>query len=154
MVKTIEVEDGTYESLIMVLDEMSAKYGKRLTFDEVIRILIDIWLKSGKKVELRIPTDNVATKDEGGVGGEGGVGPFIAGLYSSILRNAEAAEEILREEGDRLTPEQKAYYMHMIREGEKARKFLEKYGIPYKPLKQVLKEWREEKERRESMKKN
>ncbi|MEM4619935.1 MAG: hypothetical protein QW607_06945 [Desulfurococcaceae archaeon] len=148
MVKTIEVEDGTYESLIMVLDEMSANYGKRLTFDEVIRILIDIWLKSGRKVELGIPTDNVATK------GEGRVGPFIAGLYGALLRSAEAAEEILREEGDRLTPEQKAYYMHVIREGEIARKFLEKYGIPYKPLKQVLKELREERERRESMKKN
>lgn len=67
------------------------------------------------------------------------LGPFIAGLYTAAVRSGEAAESILMEEGEKLTPKQKAYLRHVIEEGKRARKFLEEHGIHVEPLKKVLK---------------
>ncbi|MEM1623854.1 MAG: hypothetical protein QW543_06995 [Sulfolobales archaeon] len=61
MVKTIKLRDETYKALTMVLGELTADCGKRLTFDNVIATLIDLWFKVGRKQMIRgIPSDNVA----------------------------------------------------------------------------------------------
>ncbi|MEM1606369.1 MAG: hypothetical protein QXW41_09015 [Fervidicoccaceae archaeon] len=127
MVKTIKLKDETYKALTMVLGELTADCGKRLTFDDVIATLIDLWFRVGRKQMIRgIPTDNVATK------GKGRVGPFIAGLYSAAVASAEAAIRLMKEEGDKLTPEDIAYLKHVIREGKIAKRFLEEHGIHVK----------------------
>ncbi|MEM4828010.1 MAG: hypothetical protein QXK07_08235 [Desulfurococcaceae archaeon] len=127
MVKTIKLKDETHKSLTMILGELTADCSKRLTFDDVIKTLVDLWFKVGRKQMIRgIPTDNVATK------GKGRVGPFIAGLYTAHIRSAEAAIRLMKEEGDKLTPEDIAYLKHVIREGKIAKRFLEEHGIHVK----------------------
>ncbi|MEM2614177.1 MAG: hypothetical protein QXO15_08140 [Nitrososphaerota archaeon] len=66
------------------------------------------------------------------------LGPFIAGLYTAAVRNSEAAKNILKEEGEKLTPEQRAYLEHVIEEGKRARKFLEEHGIYIKPRDEII----------------
>ena len=46
-----------------------------------------------------------------------GVGPFILGLYSTSVKNAEVAERLLREKWDELTEEQRTYLRHVVEEG-------------------------------------
>lgn len=124
--KTIKVSDEVYSELVKVLGELTAKSGKRKTFDDAIRYLLSL---RREEREIEVPADNVATK------GEGRVGPFIAGLYTAAVRSGEAAESILREEGEKLTPEQRAYLEHVIEEGRRAREFLERHGIRLGPRK-------------------
>lgn len=116
--KTIKISDEIHRELSKILGELMAENGKPKTYEDVIKYLLSL-RERGKEIF----TDNVATK------GEGRVGPFIAGLYTAAVRGGEAAEKILREEGDKLTPEQKAYLEHVIEEGKRARKFLEEHGI-------------------------
>ncbi|MEM1555664.1 MAG: hypothetical protein QXM54_03965 [Desulfurococcaceae archaeon] len=125
MVKTIKVSDETHKALTTIPGELTSSSGRILTYDQVIKHLVDMWFKIGRKTMSKraIPTDNVATK------GEGRVGPFIAGLLSAAVRNAETAERILKEKGDKLTLEERAYYEHVIREGKTAKRFLEEHGI-------------------------
>ncbi|MEM2188973.1 MAG: hypothetical protein QXG35_06545 [Nitrososphaerota archaeon] len=119
--KTIKMSDEIHRGLSKILGELMAENGKPKTYEDVIKYLLSLREKRGKGGGIF--TDNVATK------GEGRVGPFIAGLYTAAVRGGEAAEKILREEGDKLTPEQKAYLEHVIEEGKRARKFLEEHGI-------------------------
>ncbi|MEM4863443.1 MAG: hypothetical protein QW706_09750 [Candidatus Nezhaarchaeales archaeon] len=127
MVKTIKLKDETYKALTMVLGELTADCGKRLTFDDVIKTLVDLWFRVGRKQMIRgIPTDNVATK------GKGRVGPFIAGLYSAAVASAEAAIRLMKEKEGKLRPEDIAYLKHVIREGKIAKRFLEEHGIHVK----------------------
>ncbi|MEM4977365.1 MAG: hypothetical protein QXT64_08585 [Desulfurococcaceae archaeon] len=125
--KTIKLKDETYKALATVLGELTADCGKRLTFDDVIKTLVDLWFKVGRREMIHgIPTDNVATK------GKGRVGPFIAGLYTAAVRSAEAAINIMKEKEGKLTPEDIAYLKHVIREGKIAKKFLDEHGIRVK----------------------
>jgi len=41
-----------------------------------------------------------------------------------ILADAESARKILRERGDKMTPEEKAYYYHILEEAEEYEKGL------------------------------
>lgn len=119
--KTIKVREETYGELVKVVEELEARGGGRRTFDDAVRYLLSL-----RRREMGVPVDNVAT--------EGGrMGPFIAGLYVAAVRSGEAAEKILREEGDRLTPGQRAYLEHVIEEGRRARRILEERGVRVPP---------------------
>ncbi|MEM4546124.1 MAG: hypothetical protein QW328_05105 [Nitrososphaerota archaeon] len=61
------------------------------------------------------------------------LGPFIAGLYIATVRSGEAAESILREEGEKLTPKQKAYLEHVIEEGKRPRSSSKSMGYASSP---------------------
>ncbi|MEM4976421.1 MAG: hypothetical protein QXT64_03745 [Desulfurococcaceae archaeon] len=116
--RTIKISDETHRELSKLLGELMAKNGKPRTYEDVIKYLLKL-----REKEEGVFTNNVAAK------GEGRVGPFIAGLYMAAVKSGEAAEKILREEGDKLTPEQRDYLYHVIEEGKKAGKFLEEHGI-------------------------
>ncbi|MEM2093826.1 MAG: hypothetical protein QXI32_00845 [Candidatus Bathyarchaeia archaeon] len=77
--------------------------------------------------------DGGSEKDRGEAGERPKLGPFLAAVYSWGVRSGEAAERIMAREGNRLTPEQKAYLQHVIEEGRRARRFLEEHGIHLKP---------------------
>ena len=70
MVKTIKVSDETHKALTTIPGELTSSSGRILTYDQVIKHLVDTWFKIGRKTMSKraIPTDNVATKGEGRVG--------------------------------------------------------------------------------------
>jgi len=66
-----------------------------------------------------------------------GVGPFILGLLKGKVKEMEAAKRLLEE-----TPpwdvKRRKYLMHLIKEGERARKYLEEYLRKMKELEEEL----------------
>ena len=44
--KTLQIEEQTYEGLSEILEEMKAKTVEPVTYDEVIQELIDLWKRS------------------------------------------------------------------------------------------------------------